>query len=850
MTHRIKRATAFVANGSASRAASTLASNSSISFDQKSIAELNRLHPRRTQPLPPLPRSAPKIILQAEHLTKIVKQNLANKSAPGPSGWTGEHIATLMGDEECREAVTVIVSMIVNGQFDDVARARYLACRLMPFAKPGGGVRPVAIPDAWYKLAAIVVNKRVLCNREKIFPSIQMAVGLPGGAERAVHTVRAALELNPSHVAISTDITNAFNSCSRQAMATALYKNPATKDAWRLFDSAYNTESQLLVYNDGKRVAKLASTQGSRQGDPIGGTAFAIAVQPAFEACLSVARAHANSTATAIMDDFCLVTDRKAVEKALLELKKQLEQISLSLNLAKCRVLWPKSAGPIPPDFAAMCRRLGVQVVRGSMEIVGAMVGDDDDAVVKHCKSILDEHLPFFEALQHPQLHSQHAMEILRMSAAPRLNYISRVTYPHLLRRAAATFDQHVLVTLAKILDLPNISHFHPPAMEQIFKPRKYGGIGLRQVTRYLDIAFLSSYAQALPDIATVVQQTRQVRSNVTIDMSRSHSLARSCHADIVKLGVPNTEFFSTNSSTFFNTYQRNPAIKLQHNISAIIDEQRHKASLDLSKNAEHDVARLRSLEAPRARTWLTTPPTQHEYVMHKDSFKIALRHALNIDPINSMPPTCRCGKPLGRNTTPSISDPTRATHLLTCVHREKTSRHDHVVNTLAKLARTAGMQTVVEPTVTTYRDFKAQNSCPDLWIWTPQAAFLVDVRVMHPCAPSYVKANSTKAQRTLDKEAKDKHNSYDNLAQSKNATFIPFLMDAYGSLHHEAVKLIHIISETAYQNSNRQNKNFKLHAFRTIAFALQHVNVTTINSQAESSRADDHQRNRHRDRE
>lgn len=828
--------------GFVSRAATTLSNPANIALDQQdAIPELERLHPPREKDLPPLPSDTPPIAVDVDALSKIVRTKLANGSAPGPSGWTGEHIAVLMQDTVCREAVVLITTMIINGDFNQTARNHYLACRLLPLSKSSGGIRPIAMPDAWCKLASIYVNKRLLENRDKLFPQIQMGVGMPGGPERAVHTIRAAMEANPTHVVLNTDITNAFNSCSRHAMASALYRNPATAPAWRFFNSAYNTSSSLIVYDRGRRTACIQSRQGSRQGDPIGGTAFAIAIQPAFEACKS--KAAAASTAVAIMDDLALSTCPASVLPAISELKLQLDKLNLSLNLSKCRVLWPHSAGEPQREFVEQCSKIGIKIVSGSMQLLGAMIGDDVQEEKSYCQKLTQEHQPLFDALQHPSFHTQHALHVLRMCMAPRMNYITRVTPPDIVRAATMAFDQQMLETLAKILHLHHDEHLHPTAVKQARMPLRHGGLGLRETTRYLDAAYLSSYAQALPNISTIAAAAQATNPNFNLHITPANRTAQTCHNNLRDAGVRPSDHFPADFKSFSSLYQKEEPDRLQRAISGELDDLIFTDSIDTSKHPNHDVARIQSLAGPRARTWLTTPPRQDEYVLRDDAFRTSLRHTLNINPFNDMPRKCKCGH-LFSSTQPSTeSHPQDATHLLTCIMKGKTKRHNHVANMLGKLAESAGMLVEVEPTIAQYHptdskaDAQKTDSCPDIWLTTPHASYLIDVCIMHPCAPSVTSANAKQLHSTLNKTAKKKFDRYDAVARERNATFIPFILDAYGSFHKDAIKLISIISRAAYDNSSGRNKNYQLHMFRCISFALHDANTALMNQQSQAAR-------------
>ena len=140
---------------------------------------------------------------------------------------------------------------------------------------------------------------------------------MPGGTERALHAIQLSSELHgPDAVVCSIDIRNAFNSCSRAAIAQCLYATPQLRPIWRLFNWAYHDPSSLLVYN-ASLSATLESSEGVRQGDFLASLLFALCLQPTYEACLNVGRLHGSIHAFAIQDDLTFVGSPAAVFAAL-----------------------------------------------------------------------------------------------------------------------------------------------------------------------------------------------------------------------------------------------------------------------------------------------------------------------------------------------------------------------------------------------------------------------------------------------------------------------------------------------------------------------------------------------------
>jgi hypothetical protein len=192
---KIKKAIALVKAGHISRATKSLFQGNFLALDSTVIKQL-QLHPPKDEKskMPDLPDSIPAIDVDMSKLVKLIDTKLKNGSAPGPSGWTGELLGTLVGDSECSQGLAVLIEDMINGNFGDQAREYLMASRLIPLGKEGGGVRPIAINETFYKLATLYVLSLVKHLLPDFFEPIQLGLGARGGAERAVHIVQTALD--------------------------------------------------------------------------------------------------------------------------------------------------------------------------------------------------------------------------------------------------------------------------------------------------------------------------------------------------------------------------------------------------------------------------------------------------------------------------------------------------------------------------------------------------------------------------------------------------------------------------------------------------------------------------------
>jgi hypothetical protein len=235
-----------------------------------------------------------------EILADVLKA-LPRGSAAGPSGWTYEHSkAATTSSEEARVAVLRFVQALVRGDLPYLSRL--LEARLLPLAKPNGhGVRPIAIGEVWFLLAA-------LC-----------ALAACPNAGRSLGTATA----RSGHFR-----RQPFNTVRRDRMLAAVAQRcPALLPmvAW-----AYGQHSRLLVQHSEEVVR---SQNGVRQGDPLGSLLFGLTLQQPLEQVAEMGLARP----VAFADDTFL-QGAQAPTKAFYALTALAAPLGLRAQPVKCAV--------------------------------------------------------------------------------------------------------------------------------------------------------------------------------------------------------------------------------------------------------------------------------------------------------------------------------------------------------------------------------------------------------------------------------------------------------------------------------------------------------------------------------
>jgi hypothetical protein len=423
-------------------------------------------------------------------------------------------------------------------------------------------------------------------------------------------------------------------------------------------------------------------------------------------------------------------------------------------------------------------------VYRDSMETLGALLGSAVDAEARQwLKGKVDEHGDLFRLLQHAAMPSQIAMLILRLCIVPSMGYLSRTMPPDILMPSALEFDALVLRTFAGQLGLPN--PLPDLAKKTICLPIRLGGVGLRPVASSLHIAYFSAAALAAPGI---VQLCPVVRREATFagDPSRmgfTAIIARSL--EHIKRLVPaagDSKLVPESMAAFWRLYAvQGMAKKLQSVIAAQVELGAVQDLRNSDQLVRADRQRLQACAARNAGAWLTVVPTCAELRLSDVEYRQAMRLRLGLPPADDLPRKCVCGGDLRVNTG----------HLFSCEQLKRgavTTRHDRMVQCLAKLFRSADAVVRVEERI----EGKTRRR-PDLVIVTPEQTVYVDVAIVLSSAPS---RSAIMTDAAIEAMEADKKAKYAASAQAQGASFRAFVLDAYGGWGKEATELLGMLRD------------------------------------------------------
>ena len=526
------RASHLVGWGQSRKAAQVLHSTTQLADLRTREAQetMLTLHPRPPVDavLPTLPQIAPHAVLEDDaDMQRLIVQS-DNGTAAGPSGWGGNMLAVLVQSDICRLGLIALFKDIINGELPSDARELLLTSRLVALAKPNSdGLRPIAVGELFYRLAAIVAVRRVSKQAAKLLAPHQYGLGVAAGAEKIVHSLQHELTDTDKRLALlQLDIANAFNSCDRARLLSELYALPGLQPVYRLADFAYAQSSALVLGGcDGKMIE---SVQGVRQGDPLSALLFCVYMREV----LQQVSGQTGVRVYGFFDDISLLGTPQQLVAALGHVQQSLPAVSLQLNTPKSHFTYFHDL--LTPLTATECRTLSandIQLHHDWVGAVGVVVRRDDTSIRAGIRSTLataGNHDTFLHRLQLDEMPLQAAMTLLRQSMVPTMSYHLRCIAPMCIEEEAGSFDQRVVGAAMDKLGL-HASERVERTVKRLQRRLKDGGWSLTFAVRTSPAAFLASVAACHSepvfaqycDAATPVPYQSQMHSWVDDSMRR-----------------------------------------------------------------------------------------------------------------------------------------------------------------------------------------------------------------------------------------------------------------------------------------------------------------------------------------
>jgi hypothetical protein len=640
-------------------------------------------------------------VIDRKDALRILRTGNTGKSA-GPTGisWTLIHDCC-HADDEILDHVTALVEDIVNARVTDpLARALLCAAFLLPI-DDGKKRRPIVNIDTFLKIAMEFVGADIAEIVSPTFTPIQLC-NAKGGSERAIHELAAGIDAAKAAgdhpVVIKTDAKNAFNALWRQIMLGAFYRNPGTAKYWPFLVWWLTFAPLLLMCDaDGTVIATIFSDNGAMQGVYLASLAYALGVQPIYDA---VASAFPTLVCRAIVDDFTIAGDALTALSAFEMLRERLGLVGVSLALEKCHVLWLSPAA-IPQEVLEKAAALGIRIVRCAdppgdhdpdptlLRILGTSCYASTHLCQQWLTIVFTRYLCDLSHLLRRRLPLKLRYHLLRMCALRRPTFVMRTHAPSLVSPFIKVWDAATSHVMAQFIQDRGVTSSLPDSARSILALPSSGAGGLG-IVRLLDLV-APAYLGAASQASASVFATLRDRAPALLDVPPGTD---SCFARIaaafvlLQNALPALADIQDVPHNARQLLQKEPVAKLQ----AIYSSHILKASIDTARLALDDEqkALLADISQPSglATRILHAFPRGKKQWLSNTAFRTFLRMVVGLAPSQltrerALCPLCDAPLTQDRN------------HALVCRRvtggAKAALQHDAVVNCIAAVGQIIG---------------------------------------------------------------------------------------------------------------------------------------------------------------
>ena len=188
--------------GQFGRASRILSSEGLAPNSRSTLKALKELHLKEAPPTLLQKDSVASSAYQfSENIVFKQLKTFSQYTAAGPSKMYPEHLlhavecTALDHSESALKAITSFVNTRSRGKFPSFETSKALcSASLTALSKKKGGVRPIAVSEILRRLIAKCLVKEAKSEAIELFDSIQLGVGVSGGAEVIIHSAKITYE--------------------------------------------------------------------------------------------------------------------------------------------------------------------------------------------------------------------------------------------------------------------------------------------------------------------------------------------------------------------------------------------------------------------------------------------------------------------------------------------------------------------------------------------------------------------------------------------------------------------------------------------------------------------------------
>ena len=595
----------------------------------ETLEALRKLHPAAAAALDPADWAVPddflRLIVDPEVLLKSIAA-MKHAKAPGFSGVRAEFFQKMLIQQlptvDMVPGVCQAVEQVINNEVPPVARSLLLLSKLIALAKPGSGIRPITLMETFLKVCERHLSTTEQDTLKQVYEPYQLSMGAPGGLEIAYHTVETLLQENPSWAVISGDRANAFNSFNRGEMARCV--RDKVPNFMPYLNFAYSGSSDLIY---GAEAVK--SEEGSRQGGPLSGHLYALTQHPSVMSTVQ----EFGVAMVVVADDTYVVGPPATIMAANLHYANDLlQRTGLETKREKTVMYAPSGVRPAPDEMPGYTDFVDLQADGAPAAL--------DTCVVKFVDGLNVAGVPlgspaFVQAFVERQIsdaktlkcsitslmrsgYLQEACLLVRFSFTSRIIHLLRLLPRGNALHLAASSDQ----LLYQILDQIACAPLSDLTRLEATLPTRVGGFGFPAALPIVDAARVGSWALTAaplaeaPHLAQIAEWSTLSDSTWATDLRESR---QRLNDQIQSDEVPELD-----------TFGREPQKAYQAKMAALLHDK--GAEYREQQLTPFQVARVNSLKAPGALSWISAIPSKPSLQMSAPEYRSALCYNMGID--------------------------------------------------------------------------------------------------------------------------------------------------------------------------------------------------------------------------